>query len=270
MPPGQTTSTISMPMATPSTLTCGTLPTMQLSNNTMQLGNPYHVLPQQLLGASTLPPVPAQLYQQIVQGEYNDFSILLSKTTFVDTMGQPSGTQQPNVKQISSFATWMEAWNIYLSVLLSSNPGRALEIVGYQQLICSANKLFPINAWLQYDSKLRTLTATNLHLHWDQHHPDFWLEALALSNIDKQSSKRWPCLHCKATTHFPENCPRSPFREDIQSPRITTRRGLVTPIYSDFNNGNCSSCVCSFKHICLSCKGDHPQVSCSYRRPTSD
>ena len=77
----------------------------------------------------------------------------------------------------------MEAWNVYLSILLSNNPGRALELVGYPHLICLANKLLPLNAWLQYDSKFHTMAASNPHLCWDQHHPDLWLEALALSNL---------------------------------------------------------------------------------------
>ena len=162
----------------------------------------------------------------------------------------------------------MKAWNLYLSVLLNNNPGRALELVGYQQLICSANKLLPINAWVQYNSKFCTIAAANMHLYWDQHHPDLWLEALALGNLDKQTSKRWPCLYCKATTHYPENCPCSPFLDNLQSLRATNHRGSVTPTCGDFNERNCSCHVCHFKHICLSCKGDHPRVSCSSRKPT--
>jgi len=104
-------------MAKPLFQPFGTLPT----HNTMQLGN-IHTQPHQLLATSTLPPVPTQLHQQIVLGEYIDFSALLAKTLFVDTMGQPSSSQQPIVIKISSFAVWMEAWNIYLSILLSNNP----------------------------------------------------------------------------------------------------------------------------------------------------
>ena len=52
---------------------------MQQGNNTMLLGNPHHALPQQVVVASTIPPVPAQLHQQFVQGEYVDFSILTRK-----------------------------------------------------------------------------------------------------------------------------------------------------------------------------------------------
>ena len=74
-------------------------------------------------------------------------------------------------------------------------------------MICSANKLLPLNAWLQYDNKFCTIAASNAHLRWDQRHPDLWLEALALGNLDMQSSKRWPCPYCKTTTHFQKIVP---------------------------------------------------------------
>ena len=136
------------------------------------------LLPQQLLAASTLPLVPAQLHQQIVQGEYIDFNTLLTKITLMDTMGQPSSLQQPAPIKISWFNTWMETWNICLSE-------RALELIGYQHLMFSANKLLPLNAWLQYDSKFCTIAASNAHFRWDQQHLDLWLKALALGNLDK-------------------------------------------------------------------------------------
>ena len=109
----QATSTTPLPLArtaTPPFQPCGPIPT----GNTMQLGNFHQIQPHQLLAASTLPPVLAQLHQQIVQGEYIDFSTLLAKTMFVDTMAQSSSSQQSGVTKISSFATWMEAWNILI------------------------------------------------------------------------------------------------------------------------------------------------------------
>ena len=80
---------------------------------------------------------------------------------FMDTMGQSSSSQQPNVTRISSFATWMKAWNLYLSVLLNNNPGRALELVGYQQLICSANKL-PIKCYLLQQQQIEVNGQTSI------------------------------------------------------------------------------------------------------------
>ena len=79
-----------------------------------------------------MPPVPTQLRQRILQGEFIDFSMLLHKTKFPDTMADPSPSSQLPIKQISSFAMWMEAWNLYLSVIANHNPSRALEILPYQ------------------------------------------------------------------------------------------------------------------------------------------
>ena len=57
-----------------------------------------------------------QLHRQIVQGEYADFNTLSTKIAFVDIMRQPLSSQQLAVIKISSFATWMEAWNIYMLI----------------------------------------------------------------------------------------------------------------------------------------------------------
>jgi len=38
-----------------------------------------------------------------------------------------------------SFATWMEAWNIYLSVHTSLNPSCTMQLIHYQCIITSAN-----------------------------------------------------------------------------------------------------------------------------------
>jgi len=45
-----------------------------------------------------MPPVPAQLWQSILQGEFIDFSVLLHKSTFPDAMADPSpSVQWPNI-----------------------------------------------------------------------------------------------------------------------------------------------------------------------------
>ena len=62
---------------------------------------------------------------------------------------------------------------------MGHNPSRAVELFGYQRLICSANTLLPVRSWLQYDSKFHTLAAADPLLRWDQRHPDLWLECLA-------------------------------------------------------------------------------------------
>ena len=89
---------------------------------------------------------------------------------------------------ISSFSIWMQAWNIYMSVILTQNAVRALELIGYTRIITSANQSHPLKAWLQYDGQFRTLSASNPHLRWDLRHPELWCEAMATANAQSNTN----------------------------------------------------------------------------------
>ena len=183
------------------------MPLVHAGNKTASVPSAY--IPPSQLQNSTSPPIPVQLRHQILQGEYVDFAMLLHRAKFSEVPEVPVSSYTPAIKRITSFDTWMQAWNLYLAVILAHNPSRAVELYGYQRLICSAHTLLPLESWLQYDYKFRILAAADPLLWWDRRHSDLWLECLASS---QQSTKRWPCPYCRATNHFPENCPHSPFR----------------------------------------------------------
>lgn len=117
----------------------------------------------------------------------------------------------------------MQAWNLYHAVLLAHNPTRALELFGYQWLICSPNTLLPE---VQYNSEFHTLTTAELPLHWDQRHPDLWLECLASG---QQKVKRWPCPYYGSTNHFPRNCLDAPFRHKQHSSDYRPTQKIFPP-----------------------------------------
>ena len=119
-------------------------------------------------------------------------------------------------------------------------------MIPYQRLICSATTLLPLKSWLQYEAKFHTLATANPLLRWDQRHPDLWLECLALGNKEQQ---RWPCPYCKATTHFPENCPQSPFRHNKSTPTPPEPGRFLPPICSEFNQGGCTRATCKYRHL---------------------
>ena len=101
-------------------------------------------------------------------------------------------------------SSWLDTWNIYIATVVAHNPSRAAELLGYQRLIHSASKHFSTSAWLNYDMQFRTLAASNPQLQWNLRHSEFWLDNLA--------SQTWPCTYCGSTSHFPDRCPRCPFR----------------------------------------------------------
>ena len=54
----------------------------------------------------------------------------------------------PSLRKINSFISWMEAWNVYPSIIISHTPSRAAELVAYQRIITSASIEYPPSAWL--------------------------------------------------------------------------------------------------------------------------
>ena len=102
-------------------------------------------------------------------------------------------SQEPNTtRKIDLFALWMEAWNVYASILLSAYPARAQELLGYQRLITSANLQLPFSFWMSYDVKFCTLAATCPSLRWETRHSDPWLECLTISK--SPVSECWLCI----------------------------------------------------------------------------
>ena len=86
----------------------------------------------------SLPAIPSRLQDKIISGEFIDFTSLLSKAMFLGPhYVEPSKfitvhlnpekddfsvhpTQPP--RKITSFSTWMEAWNTYLAILIDHAP----------------------------------------------------------------------------------------------------------------------------------------------------
>ena len=75
-----------------------------------------------------------------------------------------------------------------MSVILTQNAVRALELIGYTRIITSANQSHPLKAWLQYDGQFRTLSASNPHLRWDLRHPELWCKAMATAKAQSDTN----------------------------------------------------------------------------------
>ena len=74
--------------------------------------------------------IPVQLRQQILQGEYVDFAMLLPRAKFSDALEAPvSSFRPPAIKRIALFSTWMQAWNLYLAIIRTQNPSRTVEFL---------------------------------------------------------------------------------------------------------------------------------------------
>ena len=101
------------------------LPLFHAGNQTVSVPSAY--IPSSQLQNSTSPPIPVQRWQQILQGEYVDFAMLLHRVKFSEASEvSVSSYRPPAIKRITSFDTWMQAWNLYLAVILAHNPSQAV------------------------------------------------------------------------------------------------------------------------------------------------
>ena len=243
----------------------------------------------------SLPPVPPRIRDRIVRGEFVDFASLLPKAMFsggsepethrsLTVQLASSGDDiliQPvsNSKKITSFPSWMEAWNIYLSIVIDHTPARAAEFIVYQCIITSASIQYPTAAWLNYDVQFRTLAASEPALHWDVRHTDLWPQFMTCAKPTQLA--RWPCKHCGATNHYPDNCP---FRPNYSPPITGGQRAITRGQYNpgsymaphpnptqppkpitcrDFNHNTCRHPGCKFAHCCEHCGANHAVKDCA-------
>ena len=226
------------------------------------------------------PPLPEKVKQKILRGEYIDFDTLLPESLYPARHGlspSPSFTlrlssdpasadgdvviaqQKPLTKRtIRDLPSWMEAWNVFIHVLVAHSPARALPLLAYQRIICDASLRFSPRCWLRYDQRFRATAAADKTLRWDCKHNDLWLECftqpLPQSSPQQPASHqqataggkpRRPCTYCGGLYHYPENCPSNPFRRPRQptsasSPSFS-RSALAAPYAAASTSTNSST-----------------------------
>ena len=151
---------------------------------------------QQTTAQTSLPPVPSRIRDRIIRGEFIEFSTVgQSRVCWYVRSSEsephksltlqlaPSGNdvaihQTSNPKKITSFSSWMEAWNVYLSIRVDHAPTRATELVAYQCIIAPASTQYPPTAWLNYDVHFCMLAASDPNLHWDVRHTDLLFKCM--------------------------------------------------------------------------------------------
>ena len=127
-------------------------------------------------------------------------------------------------------------------------------------MIFSANKLFPLNACFQYSSIFHSIAASNSHLSLDQNHPDLWLKASGLGNLDTQISKQWLALIVRLDpTNYPENCTCSPFHDNWNQLELLIIELLLVMVFPYTKD----QLVAELLQPCLAC---HVSVAKLYNR----
>ena len=184
------------------------------------------------------PPIPDKIKQRILRGEYIEFDSLLPESLYPARYGaSPSPAfilrlsndtsaddgdvviaQHKHVakRSVSDLASWMEAWNLYVQILVAAYPQRAPALLAYQAIICGASSRFAPRLWLRYDQRFRASAAADSTLRWDVRNNELWLECFTQASLaptaPANKPARRPCTYCGSLYHYPDNCPSHPFR----------------------------------------------------------
>ena len=209
----------------------------------------------QRLAVSCCPPLPEKYSTRISRGEYISFD----KLTIPDKR-HDKHTSKRSGKVVSDLASWLEAWNRYVGVIIALHPSRALDMLKYQTLITTAFHDYPPDACIDYDRRFRQLAAKDKTLAWGKYKEDIFV---------------W-CFSPKPSNANTGNSANSHHSFRFGKPGVFTRLGPATDsvthtpagaeICIRFNSarGCTKGNACKFKHVCnkKGCEGEHSASKC--------
>ena len=250
-------------------------PAQTVPTQPLDLGNPSHVAalistqqapsPASNVSASLdTASLPKKLEDQILSGEFVDFTVLLPGNSDRPTFGpirlSVEGDREfsipiPNFSnfgkrpKIDSIDKWLTAFGIYGSIVVEKFPHKASQFFAYQRIIREASKKFTGLAWYAYDIAFRKLAAKNPALNWGERHLQLWLDKFT-------GLARSICFVCGGADHPSDLCPLSSSRFGGNRPRLSNQRAFC----HNFNGGvPCAENPCPFTHRCnhADCGGRH-------------
>ena len=262
-------------------------------------------LAKPLAAGSSIPNITEKTTQAAAKGEYIDFSDLLS------TLSVPSATNVPianpselpglndvtyvikghRKRQIDSFDTWLQAWNVYEKLIMAAQPERYTELASYREQIQFANRKFRWSPVYMFDIHSRMAYASKVSR--DQHaRLDILDTTLYATVLDASALRPHPrqCSRCKSFDHLVRDCTfPAPDQMEETSPaqkssgygrHLSGNRPLGDQLsawkyakwYSPSGQEGCNlfqrkACYqgtnCKRAHICKTCRGDHPAADCA-------
>ena len=154
-----------------------------------------------------------------------------------------------------TFQKWLDVYMVYMLVLVTVYPRRALELIKYQQIISRAVTKFKGLAWVSYDQQFRRRAAYNLSLSWDKVDLELW--TVTFAGLAKP--------HCNVCS--------SPYRAEDVCPSADPNRKLCRSqtVCFDFNKPtSCRCCNCSYPHVCRRCHSNtHVVANCPQQQSSN-
>jgi len=179
--------------------------------------------------------VSERLKQRIWADEFIDFEQLLTnkhnQSIAIKLDQSQEGTavalsQASAAKQITSINKWIDAFLIFMTVLIKKQPMVAGDLIKYLSFIRSLSTKFPGNLWASYDYSYRA-GRVGLCLKWSQVDWELYHYLVPLANT---------------------------FQPGPAKPQA---------LCWHYNKRGCFNKACTFSHTCANCGGKHSRSSCN-------
>ena len=194
-------------------------------------------------------PVPSKTVTNIISGQYIDLATLLAKPSdmrspspliYIDGQVVVSQASKP-ARRLTDIAQWLQAFAIYMLIMVIYLPSRAADLIRYQLLILRMYTHFGGLAWYNYDEAFRRDAAARHVVDWSGMHVELYN------------------FHTSASTRVPQPSLAPLSRESIGA-------SFGTTICRSWNLGCCvaARAVCRYLHVCdvSRCRGPHRRIHC--------
>ena len=132
------------------------------------------------------------------------FTLRLSQDASIEEGEAVIAQQKPASRRtIRDLVTWMEAWNLYVQVLVAAFPTRAPALLAYQSIFCSASSRLSARMWLRYDQRFRASAAADSTIRWDLKRDELWLECFTQAASAATSASTAPAQSATSKTRRP-------------------------------------------------------------------
>ncbi len=167
----------------------------------------------------------------------------------------PFALAPPKSKLPRNILEWVMWFTTYASVYCAKYSEEASEMFTYLRDIVDMFQLNPNTfAWRQYDLAFRELKKSANFIQW--HMTMDHLKSQALTPVRNFTASQ--------LLGFGDQNNRG------GRGRGAGNRGRGKKLCYDYNNRSCTRQNCGYAHICISCKGSHPQSTCRNKEASSD
>lgn len=132
---------------------------------------------------------------------------------------------------------WTDAFICYMSVFITAHPSSTAGLLKYMNTVRLGAKRVGGFGWREYDEQFRLKRARDNNIPWHSIDQELWL------------------LYMHA--------------QDFQSSSVIKTGIQIRKCYDYNYQGSCKRSPCMFKHVCLTCSGNHAMLNCVKRTSAS-